>query len=30
MNEAKGALNKTEDIYNIKAWDIFNNSIKKQ
>ena len=29
MNDAKEALNKTEDIYNIKARDIFNNSIKK-
>ena len=29
MNDAKESLNKTEDIYNIKARDIFNNSIKK-
>ena len=29
MNEAKEALNNIEDIYNIKARDIFNNSIKK-
>jgi len=30
MNSAKEALNKMEDIYTIKARDIFNNSIKKE
>ena len=29
MNDVKEALYKMEDIYNIKARDIFNNSIKK-
>ena len=29
MNEAKKSLDKHEDIYNIKVWNIFENSVKK-